>query len=135
MGVVSKASQLGLNRPVGLKMLLNGAWASPDDVQRFRLEAEAIAQLDHPNIIPIYEVGEQEGLHYFCMKLAEGSGSLARLTADPREAVRLLATVARAVHYAHQRGIINRDLKPANILLAADELSGLEGQGGAWAPR
>src|SRR5262249_30898635 len=116
MGVVYRAMQLGLNRRVALKMLLHGAWSSPADVQRFRLEAEAIAHLDHPNIIPVYEVGVQEGLHYFSMKLVEGGGSLAqhlaRLAGDPRAAVRLLATVARAVHYAHQRGLIHRDLKP-----------------------
>src|SRR5262249_3669913 len=100
MGVVYKAGQVGLNRPGAMKMLLNGAWASPAEVQRFRLEAEAIAQLDHPNIIPVYEVGVQEGLHYFSMKLVEGSSSLAqhmaRLARDLPAAVRLLATVARA---------------------------------------
>ena len=89
----------------------------------FALEAEAIAHLDHANIIPVYEVGVQEGLHYFSMKLVEG-GSLAqhmaRLAADLRAAVQLLATVAWAVHYAHQRGIIHRDLKPANVLLDGD---------------
>ncbi len=125
MGVVYRAVQLGCNRPVAVKMLLNGAWASPSDVQRFRLEAEAIAHLDHPNIIPVYEVGVQQGLYYFSMKLVEGGGSLdqhlARLAADPRAAAALLATIARAVHYAHQRGIIHRDLKPANILLDADQ--------------
>src|SRR5262245_57849255 len=125
MGVVYKAVQLGLNRPVALKMLLHGTLASPADVRRFGLEAEAIAQLDHPNIIPVYDVGEQEGLHYFSMKLVEGSGSLAqhlaRLARELPAAVRLLATVARAVHYAHQHGIIHRDLKPGNILLGPDQ--------------
>jgi hypothetical protein len=125
MGVVYQAVHLGLNRPVALKMLLSGAWASATDVQRFRLEAEAIAQLDHPNIIPVYEIGIQEGLHYFSMKLVEGGGSLERhlaeLAVNVRAGVQLLATVARAVHYAHQRGIIHRDLKPANILLDADQ--------------
>jgi eukaryotic-like serine/threonine-protein kinase len=98
-------------------MILAGQFASAVEVQRFHTEAEAAANLDHPNIVPIYEVGEHEGRHYFSMKLiVQGSGIRGRAS-DQRQAARMIATVARAVHYAHQRGIIHRDLKPANILV------------------
>jgi predicted Ser/Thr protein kinase len=123
MGLVFKARQVSAQRVVALKMILAGQFAAAADVQRFRTEAEAAALLDHPNIVPIYEVGEKRGLNYFSMKLIEG-GSLAlhmrRLAEEPRAAMALLAKVARAAHFAHQHGIIHRDLKPANILVGPD---------------
>jgi thiol-disulfide isomerase/thioredoxin/tRNA A-37 threonylcarbamoyl transferase component Bud32 len=120
MGLVYKARHQTLHRVVALKMILAGKLASPELVRRFRIEAEQGGSLDHPNIVPIHHVGEVDGQHFFTMKLIDGgslSQYISRFPGDPAAAARLVATVARAVHYAHQRGVLHRDLKPGNILL------------------
>ena len=120
MGVVFQARQVSLNRPVALKMILAGQLANETDVKRFYTEAEAAANLDHPGIVPIYEVGQHEGQHYFSMGFVEGQSLSQRLADGPlpaREAAELIRRVSEAIEYAHQHGVIHRDLKPANILL------------------
>jgi WD40 repeat protein len=139
MGIVYKARQLSLNRVVALKLIAPEQLASPKALERFHTEAEAAANLDHPNIVPIYDTGTFEGRHFFSMKLIDGQSlaqrmadfllpmadSKSRLTAGLRSQIvsrqsaiaNLLVTVADAVHYAHQRGILHRDLKPGNILI------------------
>ena len=119
-GVVFRARQKSLNRIVALKVIGVGHWATEAHIRRFRLEAEAAASLDHPGIVPIYEIGERDGSCYFSMKCIEG-GQLDKIAGDQpmpvRRAVELIVKVARTLHYAHQRGILHRDIKPGNILL------------------
>ncbi len=120
MGVVYKARQVSLNRIVAVKMILAGHFATQADRDRFHSEAEAAAQLDHPNIVPIFEVGEHQGQHYFSMGYVDG-GSLASQLNDgplpPKKAAEIVATVAEAVEYAHRQGVIHRDIKPSNVLV------------------
>ena len=119
-GVVYRARQKSLNRTVALKVIGLGHWATDAHLKRFRREAEAAASLDHSGIVPIYEVGERDGSCYFSMKFVEG-GQLDEVSKrEPmpiRQAVELIAKVARTVHYAHEHGILHRDIKPGNILL------------------
>jgi serine/threonine-protein kinase len=123
MGVVYRATQQALNRTVALKVILAGANANADERARFRTEAEAVARLQHPNIVQIHQVGEQAGSPYLALEFVAG-GSLAKQAArqplPPRRAAQLVLDIARGVHHAHQQGIVHRDLKPANILMTLD---------------
>ena len=123
MGVVYKARQIKLNRTVAVKMILSGQLASEADVKRFYSEAESAAKLDHPGIVPIFEVGQHAGQHYFSMGFVDGeslSARIARGPLSPRDAAELTKKITEAVAYAHEQGIIHRDLKPHNVLLTVD---------------
>ena len=120
MGVVYRARQVGLKREVALKMIRSGDRPRPRELARFRAEAEAVARLAHPNIVQIYEVGEQDDRPYLALEYVDGGSLAQRLAGTPmpvRPAAELVETLARAMHHAHQRGVVHRDLKPANILL------------------
>jgi serine/threonine-protein kinase len=130
MAVVYEARQTGLGRRVALKMLLAGSHAGPEERARFHTEAEALGRLCHPNIVPVHEVGEQDGRPYLVMELVEGGSLALHLAGQPvpvQEAAGLVERLARAMHCAHEQGIVHRDLKPANILLqgAGGEAHGL----------
>ncbi|MGZ3470988.1 MAG: serine/threonine-protein kinase, partial [Isosphaeraceae bacterium] len=123
MGIVYKARHLELKRLVALKMILSGSLATPAERARFRREAELAANLDHPNIVPIYEVRDQDGMLFFSMKLVDGGNlaqHLATYARDPRATARLVVTLAQALHYAHGKGFIHCDLKPSNVLIDRD---------------
>ena len=123
MGVVYKARQLRLNRLVAVKMIRTGSLARPEDLARFRIEAETVANLCHANIIPIFDIGEVSDLPYVALELLEGGSLDSVLAGRPQSEVysaQLIATLARAIHVAHQGGVIHRDLKPSNVLFSAD---------------
>ena len=123
MGVVYKARHRRLDRPVALKMLIAGAYAGPPERERFRREAEAVAGLQHANIVQLYDAGDLDGRPYFTMEFVEGGSLAEKIAGIPqpaRPSAALLAQVAEAVQFAHRNGIVHRDLKPANILLAGD---------------
>ncbi len=124
MGVVFKARQKSLNRPVALKMILSGQIASQSEVLRFNAEASAAANLEHPGIVPIFEIGQQDGKHFFSMAYIEGKSLADKIALRPlsaQQAARYAQQIAEAVHYAHSKGIIHRDLKPRNVLIDRDD--------------
>src|SRR5262249_16935035 len=121
-----------------LKMVLGGSHAGRDQLARFRAEAEAVARLQHPNIVQVYEIGEHEGRPFYSMEYVDGTSLAQHLAGSlllPRQAAALVAHVAHALHCAHQQGIIHRDLKPANVLLPADGAASAEPQTARLAPK
>ena len=120
MGIVFRARQKELNRVVALKMILAGRLADASDIERFQREARAAGRLKHSNIVPVHEIGEHDGRHYFTMDFVDGQSlaeSIREETLAPRAAAELVRTAAQAVQYAHEQGTVHRDLKPANVLI------------------
>src|SRR5262245_30320931 len=135
MGVVYQARDLRLNRIVALKMLKAGSHAGKSERARFRAEAEAIARLQHPNVVQIYEIGEADGCPYLSLEFCGGGtlrALLARRRLSPLQAARLTSTLGLALHYCHQRGVLHRDLKPGNVLLTGP--AGADGEDGWGEP-
>jgi serine/threonine-protein kinase len=123
MGVVYKARDVALQRLVALKMVYHAGSGRDQQLARFEREARAVAQLQHPHIVQIFALGQHEGMPYFAMELMEGGSLSEKLRAGPfpvRESAQVVESLARAVHFAHQRGFIHRDIKPSNVLLTAD---------------
>jgi serine/threonine-protein kinase len=123
MGVVYKARQLRLKRIGALKAILAGQDAAPGQRARFRREAETMARLRHPNIVPVYSVGDRDGCPFFSMAFVEGRNLAQQIAGKPqpeRQAARWVEVLARAVSYAHQQGLVHRDLKPSNVVLTTD---------------
>jgi hypothetical protein len=130
MGVVYKARQKSLNRIVALKMLRSAEHARPQDLARFRAEAETLARLQHPHIVQIHEIGAHDGSPFFSLEFVDGPSLAEHLAGTPQDATAaagLVETLARAIHAAHQHGIVHRDLKPANILLQGVREEGVRG--------
>jgi predicted Ser/Thr protein kinase len=123
MGVVYRARHMALNRTVALKMILAGGHASEEQLARFRAEAESVAQLHHPNIVEVYDIGEQRGLPFFSQEYIDGKSLKDEIAGKPqrfKNAAGMVETIALAMHYAHRHGIVHRDLKPENVLLSKD---------------
>lgn len=132
MGVVFKARQAKLNRIVALKMIKGATFASQEEIIRFQTEAEAAARLDHPGIVPVYEVGQHDGQPFFSMAFVQGKSLLEVLRDNPmlpKEAAEMLVDVAEAISHAHSRGVIHRDLKPGNIIFDEDDHPKVTGLG------
>ncbi|MBI4323716.1 MAG: serine/threonine protein kinase [Chloroflexi bacterium] len=124
MGIVYKARHTGLDSLAAVKLIRAGLLATPTDVERFQREARAAAKLQHPNIVSVHDIGEQDGQHYFSMDYVPGANlsELARTRPfAPKDAARIMAAIASAIHYAHQQGVLHRDLKPSNVMLTPEQ--------------
>src|SRR5262245_6769027 len=134
MGIVYRAHRSGQDTPVAIKMMLRGACADRSELERFHREAKAVPRLDHPNIVRVFDFGEQDGIPYFIMEFVEEGSLKEHLSGRPLPcpaAARIVEILARAMQHAHERGVVHRDLKPANVLMSGQQESGVRNQGSA----